>query len=78
MIHDYELHILEHIGTLISLIPFHFQLVSGPQPYKIIASALNEWPSLHVIVQRVLPEEFLQEFTPFLGCGKAGHSAERW
>ena len=65
------------MGTLISLMLFHFQLVSGPQPYTVIASALNKWPSLHVIVQRVLPEKCLQDFTPLMGCGKAGHSAER-
>ena len=56
--------------------PFHFQSVSGPHPYVVIASELNEWPSLHAIWQRVLPDSFSQYFIPFVGCGSGGHSAE--
>lgn len=55
---------------------FHFQSVSGPQPYVVIASELKEWPSLHAILQRILPESLLQDFIPFLGCGSGGHSTE--
>ena len=71
-----KFNILEHTGTVKYAMPFHFQSVSGPQPYVVIASELNEWSSLHAIVQRVLPESFLQDFIPFLGCGSGGHSTE--
>ena len=71
-----KFNILEHAGTVKSAMPFHFQSVPGPQPYAVIASELKEWPSLHAIRQRVLPESFLQDFIPFLGCGSGGHSAE--
>ena len=35
-------YVLEHFGNTSSSMSFHCQFVSGPQPYTVTASALNE------------------------------------
>ncbi len=67
---------LRHIGTVISLLPFHFHSVSGPHANVVKASVLKEWPSLQDISHSVLPATFRQDFFPLLGLLNSGHSVE--
>ena len=63
-----QIYILVQAGTSMSTFSFHFQSVSGPQPNVVVASDLNEYSSLHIIVQSSFPERLLHEILPFVGC----------
>ena len=72
----YVFNLLEHLGSLNLLIPFHFHLVSGPHANLVDAFKAKEFPSSHVNVQTALPPAFLHSLLPLNGFPIVGH-AER-